>query len=578
MAQSPYCNAPYYYNYGSCTYYYMSVNAVDIRQGSTSLYYRAHNTFGYNGCNAATGDYTLFSGTSGAPLFSFKAGATYQMGFTTGPSYPVNIFIWIDLNGDKDFADGEEFISYASTTTPKCSGGGIIANNSSTITYYSVTIPASVTTGTTRMRIRSTYYGNGCYNSSINGCNDMYYGECEDYTIALAANANDAAVTGVTTPLCNPTMTATVTNLGTNDITSLNIGWMVNGVPQTVNTPGSTLAKAGGKKTINLTPDFSFVDGTTYTVKVFTYAPNGNNDADKTDDTSRVTFKYVGPSGTPTVSNSTKCGPGKAPLKCTTPFQTDSVLWYNAATGGQVVAKGKNTLSPSLVLGVNTFYAQSFKLSPNQKLQNSLMGNYTYYTTGQAAQGGYANLTPKIDMFLDSFRIRFYNNTPGSTYSIWMRTGSYVGYQTNVSGWTQIVNNAASSVRTISGYYIGTLKVPELMLTKGTTYGFCILSTGSNPVWTFGYNNAGHTASDANLDLFTQHYFYGSAPFSGYWSQGYTINLEANYRNATCPSARVMTTVTVKPSPNGATFAKGTPFQTTQLTTNGSLGTPDVVA
>lgn len=358
----------------------------------------------------------------------------------------------------------------------------------------------------------------------------------------------------------------------------MNIGWSVNGSYQTVNTPGSTLTKQGGNKTITLSPDFNFVDGTTYNIKVFTYSPNGSTDQDKTDDTARVTFKYQGPAGTPTTYDAVKCGPGKAPLKATTPFQTDSVVWYNASAGGSIIAKGKNTLSPSLVLGVNNFYAQSFKISPNQKLENNLLGNYTYYTTGYAAQGGYANLTPKIDMFLDSFRIKLYYNSPGSTYSVWMRTGSYVGYQTSASGWTQIVNNAASTLRTISGYYIATLKLPEVMLSQGTTYGFCILSTGTNPVWTFGYNPSGHTASDANLDLFTQHYFYGTAPFSGYWSQYYGINLEANYHNAICPSSRVPIKITVNPSPNGAGFTKGTPFQTTQPNTLGVISNPDIVA
>ncbi|MFM9946186.1 MAG: PKD domain-containing protein [Bacteroidia bacterium] len=568
MAQSPYCDP--YYSTTNCTTYYMSINAMEISQGSTTLFTRAHNTGGMNGCNASTGYYTLNSTSS---QFTLKAGATYKFGFTTGPTYAVNIGVWIDLNGDKDFADANEYL-----TVPTCVYTvGNVAAGSSSLTYFNVKIPTGVTPGVTRMRIRSLYYYSSCWGSSDNGCSTQPYGEAEDFTITLASDPNDGGVTSVVVPQCGPTLKATINNLGNNDINPVQIGWKVNTAFQTPMTHSTTITP-GGSANITLTPDFTFVDGTNYTVKVFTYQPNNVTDVDKSNDTATIKFTYLGPAGTPTTFDAVKCGPGKAPLKCTTPFQTDSVVWYNAATAGQIIAKGKNTLSPSLVLGVNTFYAQSFKISQNTKLENSLMGNYTYYTTGQAAQGGYANLTPKTDMFLDSFRIRLYNNTPGSTYSIYMMTGSYLGSQTNSSAWTQIVNNAASSVRTISGFYIATLKVPELMLAKGTTYGFCILSTGSNPVWTFAYNNAGHTASDANLDMFTQHYFYGSAPFSGYWAQGYPINLEANYRRAICPSARVPITLTVKPSPNGATFAKGTPFQTTQLTTNGSLGTPDVVA
>lgn len=220
-AQSPYCNAQFTYNYGSCTYYYMSINALHIRQGSTTLYNRAHNTYGYGGCNASSGDYTLFSGASNSALFSFKAGATYEMGFTTGPNYACNMFFWIDLNQDEDFNDNGEYISAASTTTPKCNSSGVVTANSSTLVYYTFTVPATATPGTTRMRIRSTYYGNGCYSSSLDGCDEMYYGECEDYTIGVVANSLDAATTGIKTPSCNKTMTATVVNLGSTDISSL---------------------------------------------------------------------------------------------------------------------------------------------------------------------------------------------------------------------------------------------------------------------------------------------------------------------------------------------------------------------
>ena len=427
---------------------------------------------------------------------------------------------------------------------------------------------SQVTSGGNK-RIWGTYSG---------GSGTSYGSGLVDFGFDLLRGSNDAGITAIVTPLCSPSVVATYANLGVNTLDSAKINWSVNGTLQNQNKYNTPIVSGGKPVNITLTPDYNFVDGNTYTVKCWTSQPNGKNDTLNKNDTMSITFKYMGPSGTPTTFDAIKCGPGKAPLKATTPFQTDSVLWYDAASGGQVIASGKNTFSPPLVLGTNTYYAQAFKISPNLKLENNLMGNYTYYTTGQAAQGGYANLTPNNDMFLDSFRIKLYYNTAGSKYSIYMRTGSYVGYQTSSSGWTQIVNDGSASVKDIGGNYIATLKLPGLLLTKGTTYGFCILSTGTNPVWTFGYNSSGHTAANADLAIFTQHYFYGSAPFSGYWSQGYTINLEANYRNVSCPSSRVPINVTVKPSPNGAGFTKGTPFQTTQPNTLGVISNPDIVA
>ena len=55
MAQSPYCDP---YQTTSCSTYNMSVNGVDIKQGSTTLYNRAHSTGG--GCGSSA-YYTLWS-------------------------------------------------------------------------------------------------------------------------------------------------------------------------------------------------------------------------------------------------------------------------------------------------------------------------------------------------------------------------------------------------------------------------------------------------------------------------------------------------------------------------------------
>lgn len=136
-AQSPYCDP--YYTY-ACYQYSMSINALEIKQGSNQLYYRAHNTGGYNGCTSSSGYYTLWSSSS---MFTLKASSTYKFGFTTGPSYNVNVGIWIDLNGDKDFADADEMLPI-----PSCQySTGNVPAGSSTLTYFDVKIPSNITPG-----------------------------------------------------------------------------------------------------------------------------------------------------------------------------------------------------------------------------------------------------------------------------------------------------------------------------------------------------------------------------------------------------------------------------------------------
>ena len=568
MGQSPYCDPVYSSQNNNCTTYFMSINAVDIKQGSTTLFNRAHNSGGYNGCTNSTGQYTLWSTSS---MFTLKASGTYDFGFTTGPSYPVNIMIWIDLNGDNDFADANEFL-----TTPTCVYSvGNVTNNTSTLKYFSVKIPAGLTPGTSRMRIRSTYYYTNCPGSTDNSCTNLNYGEAEDYTITLASDPNDAGITGITPPVCAPELVATISNLGNNDINPVQVGWSVNGAFQTPNSYTKTLAKSGGTANITLSPNFNFVDGTTYNVRVFTYQPNNVADADRSNDTSRLTFRYIGPAGTPTTFDAIKCGPGKAPLVATTPFKTDSVVWFNAATGGSIIARGKNTLSPSLFLGINNFWAQAFKMSTPNSLSNSMAGGSILSGNTGSYNGGMLDLTPSADLVIDSFAISFWQNSAGSTYEVWYRTGAFAGNERTSSAWT-FVGSGVARISTTTGRNKGFLKIPELALKAGVTYGFYITTSPTRGNDLFAAYGTG-TYSNSDMSITAGSYIYGQWATNGVYSP-YNIDLQTFYRKAACPSARIPIKITVNPSPNGAGFVKGTPFQTTQPNTLGVISNPDIVA
>ncbi|NUM32312.1 MAG: hypothetical protein HUU47_08310, partial [Bacteroidetes bacterium] len=563
-AQSPYCDPYYTYN---CSQYYMSINALEISQGSTTLYSRSHTSGGLNGCTASSGYYTLWSSSS---MFTLKANGTYKFGFTTGPTYSVNVGIWIDLNGDKDFADANEMLP-----VPACVyGTGNVQAGTSSLTYYNVKIPAGITPGVTRMRIRSNYYYSTCWNSGDNGCTSLYYGEAEDFTITLASDPNDAGISAITAPMCSPKLKATISNYGNNDINPVQVGWSVNGSLQTSNSYSSTIAKNGGTADITLTPDYNFVDGTVYTVKVFTYSPNNTTDPDKTNDTLVSKFKYIGPAGTPTTYDTKRCGPGKTMMKATTPFQSDSVTWYNDSIAGSVVGKGKNCMSPQLYLGVNKFWAQSFKMSAPSSLINAMNGN-TILSGSAAYNGTMVDITPNTDIVIDSFVIHLYYSTPGSTSEVWYRTGSYSGHENSSSGWTK-VQDGVMRVDASGAKYFGYIKLNELALKKGQTYGFYITctSTTGNDLYA-NYGNA--TISNSDLSVYGGSFIYGQFASNGVYAP-YNPDLGTYYRTSTCPSNRVPIKITVNPAPNGAAFTKSTPFQTTQPNTNGFIGNPDIVA
>jgi bacillolysin len=112
----------------------------------------------------------------------------------TGTAYAEGYAVWIDLNGDKDFADTGELVwsKAASTTTPATG---------------SFTVPTSATATTTRIRISMKY------NGIPTSCEAISYGEVEDYTVTLVTGTADTQAPTAPTSLAASGTTATTTNL-----------------------------------------------------------------------------------------------------------------------------------------------------------------------------------------------------------------------------------------------------------------------------------------------------------------------------------------------------------------------------
>jgi hypothetical protein len=118
-----------------------------------------NNTSGNNG---GYGNYVALSTT-------LNAGSTYTISLT--PGFPSGAFVefwrvWIDYNGDLDWADAGEQVGQ---------GSGSTAIN------VAFTVPAGTATGTKRMRVSMQY---GAYPPV---CGSFTYGEVEDYTIVIGS-------------------------------------------------------------------------------------------------------------------------------------------------------------------------------------------------------------------------------------------------------------------------------------------------------------------------------------------------------------------------------------------------------
>ncbi|MFC6875655.1 reprolysin-like metallopeptidase [Flavobacterium myungsuense] len=125
------------------------------------------------------------TGTNGYENFTSLStnavrGTAYTITIT--PSWTSTVFsegygVWIDFNGDGDFADaGETVLSRARTITTPISGA--------------ITIPATAKLGITRMRVSMKY------NATPTSCEIFSFGQVEDYSINIVASvAKDASIT-----------------------------------------------------------------------------------------------------------------------------------------------------------------------------------------------------------------------------------------------------------------------------------------------------------------------------------------------------------------------------------------------
>ncbi|WP_185290371.1 reprolysin-like metallopeptidase [Chryseobacterium lactis] len=153
---------------GTVTYCSSSAsNTADERIGNVK--------FGtINNTSTGTAGYENFTSVS----TNVTAGSTYTISITpvwTSTKYNEAYAVYIDYNGDGDFTDsGELAWTKAGSTTSPVTG--------------SITIPATATTGATRMRVMMKY-------STIptSSCEAFTYGQVEDYTVNIASSGRAIA-------------------------------------------------------------------------------------------------------------------------------------------------------------------------------------------------------------------------------------------------------------------------------------------------------------------------------------------------------------------------------------------------
>ena len=102
---------------------------------------------------------------------------------------------------------------------------------------------------------------------------------------------------------------------------------------------------------------YTFSPGNSYKFKVWTFDPNNTTDEYIANDTIYFNYKHAGSPNIPTASNVINCGAGSVSLKATASV-SDSIIWYDASTGGNILKLGENYKTPVLKT-TTTFYAEA---------------------------------------------------------------------------------------------------------------------------------------------------------------------------------------------------------------------------
>ena len=283
-----------------------------------------------SGCSTNEYDYIQGQEVTLPPAGSFNF--TVQ----SSPTYGQGFRIWVDWNNDGDFTDpGEDVWNSGSAATTPFSGN--------------ITAPAGATPGTLRMRVRCDYF-----TVPTNPCATQSYGETEDYDLVILPGAqNDAGVASIDSPnvFCPGAhnVVATIQNYGSNQITSVDVEWEVNGVSQPTFSYTGTLDTVGGTGSttaqVNL-GSYTFTNAA-YNVKAWTDQPNSTGDTINFNDTIIATIQ----SNLPPPTNLSVAGTGSTTALITwNGGSANSWLYLNVPAGTPPTGLGTSVTNPNATI------------------------------------------------------------------------------------------------------------------------------------------------------------------------------------------------------------------------------------
>jgi Zn-dependent metalloprotease/chitodextrinase len=398
----------------------------------------------------------------------------------TGTVYAEGYAVWIDYNGDKDFADAGELVwsKAASTNTPN-SG--------------SFTVPTGTVGTATRMRVSMKY------NAIPTACETFTYGEVEDYTVNLGGSTGDTQAPSVPANLVSTGVTQTTVGLSWNASTD-NVG--VTGYE--VFQGGSSIGTVTGTAA-NIT---GLAASTAYSFNVRAFDAAGNNSG--LSNTLNVTTSAAPDTQAPSIPTG---------LIASNITQTTVDLSWNASTDnvgvtGYDVYRGATNLgtvtgTSTQVTGLTASTAYSFSVRARDAAGNvSAASNVVNITT--TGSGGGGGCTGGISAFP-------YTESFESGLGAWTQSTADDIDWTRNSGGTPSSNTGPTTGSQGAWYMYVEASSPNYPSKRAILNSPCFnLSSSSSATLTFAYHmygaaDMGSIALEASND--------NGATWTSLWSQ-----------------------------------------------------------
>ncbi len=233
--------------------------------------------------------------------------------------------------------------------------------------------------------------------------------------------------------------------------------------------------------------------------------------------------------------DSNRCGPGPVELKATA--SGGVINWYANSTGGSPLGTGGTFTTPSISATTNYYVAAA---TTGSTITNASIATLT--GGGNGCSGGVMfNITPTVNITVDSF-LNLSNSSQTTTVTVYYKTGTYAGFETNASAWTTL---GSTTITTTSGSMAKINVGTGLAMTAGTLYAVYIANMSNG--YTDG-NSTNLTYTNADLTLNCGSGLCGV--FTGNNNPRVFNGTVYYHKGSGCESARQTVVATVKPLPS----------------------------